>query len=96
MTSTKTQQLNSRAQKIMNFCNMINNSTTSAVEYFKRAKQSTRRSVKPIIKKRIYGRHYIKDTVYINPNIQSMMDRVNKNNKNSAVKFRNFIDYLTM
>ena len=96
MTSAKTQQLNSRTQKIMNFCNMLNNSTTSAVEYFKRAKKQTKRTVKPVIKKRIFERHYIKDTVYINPNIQAMMDRVNQNNKNSAVKFRNFIDYLTM
>lgn len=96
MTPAKKQQLNTKALKIMDFCNMLNNSTPSAVEYFKRERKTSKKHQKPIIKKRIYEKHFFKDTVYVNPNIQAMMERVNRINKNAARKIREFVDSLTM
>ena len=95
MANTKSTQLNQNAVKIMNFCNMLNNSTSSAVEYFKQAKQKTIRQ-QPIIKKRIFERHYFKDMVYINPNVDSMLQKIEKVNNNTAQKIRDFIYNLTM
>ena len=95
MANTKTTKLNTNAVKIMNFCNMLNNSTSSAVEYFKRAKQKVIRRT-PIIKKRIFERHYFKDVVYINPNADNMIQKIEKVNKNTARKIRDFIYGLTM
>ena len=86
---------NSNAVKIMNFCNMLNSSTVSTVEYFKHAKIQKAKT-KPIIKKRIFEKHYFKDVVYINPNADSMIEKIAKVNKNTARKIRDFIDNLTM
>lgn len=95
MANQKSTQLNPNAVKIMNFCNMLNNSTSSAVEYFKQAKQKNVRQT-PIVKKRIFERHYFNDVVYINPNMDSMLQKIEKVNGNTARKIRDFIYGLTM
>ena len=95
MAHQNSTNLNSNAVKIMNFCNMLNNSTSSAVEYFKQTKQ-THKKQKPIIKKRIFERHYFNDVVYINPNADSMLQKIEKVNHNTARKIRDFIYGLTM
>jgi len=46
--------------------------TPQSMEYFKRKKRLSRTS-KPIIKKEIYEKHYIKGVRYINPNIDTLM-----------------------
>ena len=97
MTARTTQHFNSKAEKIMDFCSMIKNPTSSTVEFFRHApKYKKHRSVKPIIKKRISLARELNGVEYINPNIASMIERVKKINSSGARKIQHFINNFTM
>lgn len=80
----------SNAIKIMDYCNMTQK-TPQSMEYFMHKKRLCRGS-RPIIKKEIYEKHYIKGVSYINPNIEKLMTR----NRSSIEKIMRVINANSM
>ena len=76
----------SKAIQVMNYCNMTQK-TPQSMEYFMRKKRFSRTS-KPIIKKEIYERHYIKGVSYINPNIDTLL----RKNRSSIEKIMRVVN----
>lgn len=97
MASQVKQHLNTKAERIMDFCDMIKGSTSSAVEYFRHSQKFKKRHCqKPIIKKRITLSRELNGVEYINPNIESMIERIKKVNLSGAKKIERFINSFTM
>ena len=90
MTATIPQKLN-KAKMIQIYCNM-NSCAKSALDYFKSSKQKKTR--KPIIKKKIYESHYKESSTFINPNIEKMMDKISRINRNSALRLKQYFNNL--
>ena len=63
----------SKAYLVMEYCNMSQKAPLS-MEYFMR-KKLKKRAAKPVIKKTIYEKHYLKGVEYINPNIDKLITR---------------------
>ena len=92
MNNHQPPQLNN-ALKIMEFCKMKN--STSAVEYFKQTRTPAPHTRKAIIKKHIADPHLFKKINYINPNIQSLLNKMESNNLNTK-KIINYINNLNV
>lgn len=78
---------------LMKYCEM-NSSAKNIMGYFKNSRK--RRTVKPVIKKRIFERHYIKDAVFVNPNFENMVDRISQINSSSALKLKNYFESMML